>query len=352
MTGTANLRAKLVEVREIEKTQGLPAAERAIVDILREGPQTHQGFIALARILMKQRRHDEALRAAQKAHALSPLEVEPLVAVGLASLRQRDHDTAAQAFAEAIRLDPRNAHAHLGAAAVKLAAESYDDALELCERVIDLDPEMERAHELMARINMQKGDKDDAIAELQELLRRNPENRRAMRAYLRLMRAESREDDAFAFLEAEAEANPDDRRRAALLVKIGARVGRAEYATEEYERRREQGEVRTGDRVRYAMSLIQAGDIARAREVMAEMDQQAALQPVVAKLEGDIAYKAGNHAEALAAFRNACSLAGVEMLSPEAEAGAADEAALSRLWRAHARQSIMSAVRDRRAARE
>jgi cytochrome c-type biogenesis protein CcmH/NrfG len=352
MTGTGNLRAKLVEVREIEKSQGLPAAERAIVDILREGPQTHQGFIALARILMKQRRHDEALRAAQKARALSPLEVEPLVAIGLASLRLRDHDAAAQAFAEAIRLDPRNAHAHLGAAAVKLAAESYDDALDLCERVIDLDPEMERAHELMARISMKKGDKDEAIAELQTLLRKNPENRRALRAYLRLMRAESREDDALAFLETEADAHPDDRRRAVLLAKVGARAGRAEYATEEYERLREQGEVRTGDRVRYAMSLIQAGDVDHARAVMADMGQQAALKPVVAKLEGDIAYKAGNHAEALQAFRNACSLARVDMLSPEAEAGTEDPAALARLWRAHARQSIMSALRDRRSARE
>jgi hypothetical protein len=73
---------------------------------------------------------------------------------------------------------------------------------------------------------------------------------------------------------------------------------------------------------------------------------------VVAKLEGDIAYKAGNHAEALQAFRNACSLARVDMLSPEAEAGTEDPAALARLWRAHARQSIMSALRDRRSARE
>lgn len=353
MTSAAgNLRGKLAEVRNIEKTQGLEAAERAIVDILREGPQTHQGFIALARVLMKQRRFDDALRAAQKARALAPLEVDPVVAVGLASLRLQDHAAAATAFAEAIRLDPRNAHAHLGAAAVKLADESYDDAIELCERVIDLDPSLERAHELIARVNMKKGNKDQAVTELQSLVQKNPENRRALRAYLRLMRAESRVDEALAFLEAESDAHPEDRRRADVLAKAGARIGRADYATEQYERRVEDGEARTGDKVRYAMSLVQAGDNDRARAVMAELGQQNALKPVVAKLEGDIAWKAGQHEEALRAFQEACRLARVDPLDPGAEAAAPDLAERTRLWRAHARKSIMSAVRDRRAARD
>jgi cytochrome c-type biogenesis protein CcmH/NrfG len=350
-SAAGGLRARLVEIRKIEKSQGLPAAENALVDLLREGPQTHQGFIALARVLMKQRRFDDALRSAQKARSLAPLEADPAIAVGLANLRLRDNPAAAQAFAEALRLDPTNAQANLGAAAVKLADESYDDAIELCEKVLDLDPTMERAHELIARVNMKKGDKGQAISELQTLVSANPENRRALKAYVRLMRSEGRSDEALAFLEAEADANPDDDRRADLLARVGAKVGKSEYATEQYERLREEGDPKAGEKVRYAMSLVQAGNYDAARRVMGELGSQKVMKPVVAKLEGDIAYKQGNHDEAIRYYQAACRNARVDPLDPDAEAGAADAGERAKLWRAHARKSIKTAARGRRSSK-
>jgi tetratricopeptide (TPR) repeat protein len=346
------IRAKLAEVKKIEKSEGLPAAERAIIDILREGPQTHQGFIALARVLMKQQRFEDALRAAQKARAIAPLSAEPVIAAGFAHLRLNDNAAAASDFAAAIQLEPKSAHAHLGAAAVKLADENYDSALELCEKVINFDPDMERAHELIARINMKKGDKDQAIAELQSLIRKNSENRRAMRAYLRLMRTESRVDEALAFLEAEAEARPEDRHISNALVKAGAKLGRSEYATELYEKRVEDGESRNGDKVRYVMSLIEAGDYDDARKVIEELGSHKVLKPVVTKLHGDIALKSGNYEEALRCFQSACRVARIEMLDPETEMAATDPAERARLWSAHARKSLMSAIRSRRNAKD
>lgn len=343
-----NLRAKLTEIRKIEKSEGLPAAERALVNILREGPQTHQGFIALARILMKQRQFDDALRAAQKARAIAPLEVDPVVAVGLANLRLRDHPAAAAAFADAIRLDPNNAQAHLGAAAVKLADEDYDDALELYEKVVDIDPTLERAHELIARINMKKGDKDQAIAELQALVQKNPENRRALRAYVQLMRSEDRGDEVLAFLEAEIEAHPGDARRPVLLAKIGAKIGHPEYAVEQYEKLVEDGEAKAGDKVRYAMTLIQAAQYDEARRVIDSLGSQKVLKPVTAKLHGDIAYKQGNHDEAIRFYQAACRNAEVEMLASAAEAEVADPAERAKLWRSHTRKAIMTAAQGRR----
>jgi cytochrome c-type biogenesis protein CcmH/NrfG len=343
-----NLRARLAEIRKIEKSEGLPAAERALINILREGPQTHQGFIALARILMKQRQFDDALRAAQKARAVAPLEVDPVVAVGLANLRLRDHPAAAAAFAEAIRLDPDNAQAHLGAAAVKLADEDYDEALELCEKVVNLDPSLERAHELIARINMKKGDKGQAIAELRSLVQKNPENRRALRAYVQVMRREGRGEEVLSFLEAEVEAHPGDARRPELLARIGAKFGHAEYATEQYERLVDEGEERTGDKVRYAMLLIEAARYDQAREVIDSLGSQKVLRPVTSKLHGDIAYKQENYDEAIRFYQAACRNAQVDMIDPAAEAEAADAAERAKLWRAHTRKSILTAARDRR----
>lgn len=350
--GASDLRMRLLEIRKIEKSQGLPAAENALIDMLREGPQTHQGFIALARVLMKQRRFEDALRSAQRAQTLAPLEVDTAVAVGLANLRLRDNTAAARAFAEALRLDPDNAQANLGAAAVKLADEHYDDAIELCEKVLDIDPTMERAHELIARINMRKGDKPQAIAELQSLVRANPENRRALKAYVRLMRSEGRSDEALAFLEAEAEANPADGRRADVLARVGAKVGKATYATDQYEKLRAEGEVGVADKLRYAMALIQARDFEAAERMIDEIGTQKVLRPVVANLQGEIALKKGDNDTAIRHFTAACRLARVEPLESSALAGAVDAAERARLWRAHARQSVRAAARSRRSTRD
>lgn len=350
--GASDMRTRLLEIRRIEKTQGLPAAENALIEMLRAGPQTHQGFIALARVLMKQRRFEDALRSAQKAQTIAPLEVDTAVAVGLANLRLRDNSAAARAFAEALRLDPDNAQANLGAAAVKLADEHYDDAIELCEKVLDLDPSMERAHELIARINMRKGDKPQAIAELQSLVRTNPENRRALKAYVRLMRAEGRSDEALAFLEAEAEANPGDARRADVLARVGAKVGKVGYATEQYEKLREEGDIGVADKLRYAMALIQARDFDGAERMIGELGTQKVLRPVVANLQGEIALKKGDHETAIRQFAAACRLARVEPVDQAALAQAVDAAERARLWRAHARQSVKAAARSRRSARD
>jgi tetratricopeptide (TPR) repeat protein len=351
-SAAGGMRARLVEIRRIERSQGLPAAENALVDLLREGPQTHQGFIALARVLMKQRRFDDALRSAQKAQSLAPIEADTAVAVGLANLRLRDNPAAARAFAEALRLDPNNARANLGAAAVKLADENFDDAIELCEKVLDIDPTMERAHELIARISMKKGDKGQAVEELQILVRANPENRRALKAYVRLMRAEGRSDEALAFLEAAADAHPDDDRRAAVLARVGAKAGKTEYATEHYEKLRDDGDARTGDKVRYAMALIQARDFEAAERVIVELGSQKVIKPVVANLHGEIAYKKGDLEDAIRYFQAACRSARLDPLDPAVEAEAADTAERARLWRAHARKSIRTAARGRRSARD
>lgn len=348
--GSSGTRAKLLEIREIEKTSGVSAAERALVDLLREGPQTPQAFMALARVLMKQRKFEDAGRAAAKAKTLAPLEAEPLVAQGLVSLRMKDLSAAAESFGEAIRLDPNSKRAHLGAAAVKMAGESYEDALFLCDKVLDLDPSMEQAHELLARINLKMGRKDQAIIELKSIVEKNSENKRALRAYVRLTRAEDRGDEALQFLADDAEANPGDKRRAQRLSRVGARSGHAEYATKQYEDLVAQGTPRGTDKVRYTVALIQAGELDKARAMVESLGSQKVMKPVIAKLQGDIALKTGDAVTATKQYQAACRAAKVEMLSPEAEAAAEDPEAKAKLWRAHAQKSILSAVRGRRAA--
>ncbi|WP_164738138.1 tetratricopeptide repeat protein [Frigidibacter oleivorans] len=344
------VREQLAGIREIERSEGLAAAERALVEYIRGGVQSHLAFIALARVLMKQRKFADAARAATKARSLAPLEPEPPIALGIVSIRLKEFAQAAEAFAAAIRIDPNNARAHLGAAAVKMADESYDDAIALCERVLDLDPSLERAHELIARIRMRQGRKEDAIAELKTLIAKNPGNRRVLRAYVQLMRNEGRGDEAISFLESDVAANPDDKARVARLSLVAARAGRPDIAVQQFQRVMDEGNATILDRVRYIMALIAADRIGEARSAISELGDVKMMKPVIAKLEGDIALKGGDAEAAMTQYRLACRAARVEPLPEEEEAGADTPEAKAKLWRAHALKSVTDAFRRRRAA--
>ncbi len=346
------LRARLAQIREVERSEGPAAAEAALVAFLREGTQAHQAFLALARLLTKQGKLEDAVRAAAKAKALAPLEAEPLVALGLIHLRMDRPAVAAEAFADALRLEPNSARAHLGAAAVKMAAEDYEDALALCDRVLDADPTMERAHELMARIKVKMGRTDQAIEDLRALIRKNPENRRLLRAYVGLMRREDREGEALAFLEEDAAAHPGDRRRAARFARVAALAGRSDVAAEQFEQKEREGEASQADRVRFIASLIQAGDLDRAREMIGTLGAQRVMKPISLKLEGDVLLKAGDPQAAIGQYEAACRAARVDGLDPAAAAQAASPEARAKLWRAHAQQSLVAAFRERRTQAE
>ena len=347
---TPSVRARLVKIRELEKEQGLAVAERALVEFIREeATNSPEAFMALARLLMKGRRFDDALRAAQKSRMLAPLEVEPLIIAGIVHFRLKDNFAAGEAFAKALQLDRNSARATLGAAAVKMAEESYDDALALCKRVLELDATLDRAAELIARIHVKKGDTEAALAALLGLIRKNPANKRALRAYVGLMKRENRMDEAVSFFQAESAANPEDNRRKRVLSAVAARAGNVDLAAAPYREKIEAGTASQVDRIRLAMTLIQAGQNDQAREAIAGLGSQRVLKPVVAKLEGDIALKSGDAAAAVQSYEAACRAAKVAPLGEEAAKAAETVEALARLWKDHTVKSVLSAVKTRRA---
>jgi tetratricopeptide (TPR) repeat protein len=344
------IRPKLVEIREIERAQGPAAAERALVALLRAGEQSHLAFLFLARMLMKQDKFEDAIRAVTKARSLAPLEADSSIQLGLICLRSKDIDRAAEAFADAIKLDPYSTRALLGAAAVKMEVEQYQDATELCERVLSMDPSMEQAHEMLARLRLKLGEKDAAVGELKGIVARNPDNKKALRAYVRLMRAENRGDEVLEFLEADALTAPQDIGKTERLARVAASVGRADIAAQNYEKMAGAGSPRASDKVRYAMALIQSGELVKARVMIDQLGTQKVMKPVAAKLLGDVALKQGDAAGAVRAYQQACRVARVPMLDPIEGAKATDEEALAEMWRNHAQEEIQAALKQRRAA--
>lgn len=343
----ADFRAKLNTIRETEKRSGLSAAVKETIDFLHVKPDVYQGFVMLARLLTKQRRFDDARRAAERAKALAPLEAEPVIALGFIGLRRDDHSEASVAFAEAIKLDPSSARAHLGAAAVKLHDENYEDAMRLCDKVLELDPNMDRAYELKARIYMKQGKPDQAIADLQAMLTKSPRNKRAVSAYVRLMRSQDRTDEALAFLENNLDLGPDDRRGLFTLAQVAARAGKPELAVEKYRARAKGDKARINDRIHYIMALTAAGDFKTAEAEIADLDDRPVFQAIAAKLRGDIALKSDKPEEALTRYQDACEIGRIP--APSEDNPTADPETRAELWKTYSRKALLSAIKERRA---
>lgn len=339
-------RPTLADLREVVRTEGPAAAERIVIEYLKEDPRSYDGFLVLGRLLLMQNYEEDAVRAVEKAMSLAPLEATPHILLGVAQIRLGNIEDAGVAFADAIRLDPSSARAHLGAAAVKMAAGNYSDALELCDKVLDLDPSMERAQELIARINYKLGDSDAALSELRQLIENNPQNRRALYAYIGLMRSEGRNDEMLATLEADVAANPGDRQRENRFTVVAARAGRPEMAVDFFRKLvEENGSRKAADTVRYAMALIAAGETDKARAVIRPLEGRRITRPVAMKLAGDIALKSGDLEKAIENYRSACVNARCPLLDAEVEEGANDLTELAGLWRVHTTKGLAATVR-------
>lgn len=345
----AGIKARLVQLKHLEREQGPEEAERALISLIREFPEAHQAYAALARVLMKQKKNDYAARAAEKAAALAPLEARQHSLLGVTRMRNDDLQGASAAFAQALQLDKKFAPALVGAAAVKMADENFDDALALCDRALDIDPSLERASELVARINMKQGNPDAAAEELRKLVEQGGNNR-ALRAYLRLMRKEGRLDEVVSLAEeslATAPATPQSVARYARMVGF---AGQPELAVAQYRALIETGNAREVDRVRYVAALIGAGQIDEARAVIPTLRDRPALKPLKDKLNADVELASGRPAEAIALYAAACEAARVPEPPAEDIAGLSD-ADRAEAWKSYTAKALRAALREHRQGR-
>lgn len=345
----AGIKARLVQLKHLEREQGPEEAERALISLIREFPEAHQAYAALARVLMKQKKNDYAARAAEKAAALAPLEARQHTLLGVTRMRNDDLQGASAAFAQALQLDKKFAPALVGAAAVKMADENFDDALALCDRALDIDPSLERASELVARINMKQGNPDAAADELRKLLEQGGNNR-ALRAYLRLMRKEGRLDEVVSLAEeslATAPATPQSVARYARMVGF---AGQPELAVEQYRSLIETGNAREVDRVRYVAALIGAGQIEEARAVIPTLRDRPAMKPLKDKLNGDVELASGRPEAAVELYASACNSA--RAAEPDAqELAGLSGTDLAQAWQSHTAKALRAALREHRQAR-
>lgn len=345
----ASIETKLAGIRALFKESGPAAAERATIELLRDEPTSSKAFSALARILARQNRYDDAARAAEKAKGLAPLEIEPLLMLGFIRLRDKDQAKAATAFSEAIALDPSSTRALLGAAVVKMTDDSLEEAEILCQRALDLNPSMDRGHELMARITLRKGNKPEAMEQLKALASRSPGNARATRALVQIMNSEGKKEELLEFLEQDVAADPDDSRRIYRLSRVAASSGRPDIAVEHYRRLAGGNDAKLTDKIRLIAALIENGDLDEAEAKTVDLGTAKVMAPITAKIRGDIALKSGEVGSALSQYKQACIAARVSPLDSAEEVKAKSPEEKAKLWKAHSRLKIVEAAREFRA---
>lgn len=342
----------MAEIVAVGRESGAPAAEQLVVEFLQNKPKSSEAFVVLSRILLKQGKLDDAVRACEKARLLEPMEAEPLNGLGLAFMRKKDHAAAEKYFAEAISLDATSRRAHHGTLAVRYAAKDYDAALAIADRILKLKPDDARAEEMKLRIFLKQGDREGAIALLKSVLIRNAKHDTASKAFMRLMRSEGREDEAYRFVEQDAKDNPEDLARARRLARIAFQTGRTEAAVVQYRHIIEEGSTRPDDRVLYISALIANRQLREADMQIADLGERRVVVPVATKLRGDMALAKGNAGEAIDLYRSACKAAKVEKVSPKAEANCKTAEDRAKLWSSYARKMIMARLKELRRKRK
>lgn len=341
------IKARLADIRKLERAEGPEEAERALISLIREFPDAALAYASLARILMKQKKNDYAARAAEKAAALTPLDPKQHTLLGVARMRNDDLQGASTAFAQALQLDKKFAQAIVGAAAVKMADENYDDALALCDRALDINPGLERASELVARIRMKQGDTAAAADELRALLERDGSNDRALRAYMRLMRKEGTLDEVVSLAEVNLSTEPASPRSVARYARMVSFAGQPGLAVAAYRELLKSGSARELDKVRFIMALIGAGELDEARQMIPTLKDRRAMRPLKDKLLGDVEFAAGTPEAAVEMYKAACTGARIDGL-PDEEAAGLSGAALADAWQAYTARALREALKDYR----
>ncbi|GAA1879636.1 hypothetical protein GCM10009836_71250 [Pseudonocardia ailaonensis] len=166
-------------------------AERVAREGLAEAPDDPELLGALSATLLRAKRHDEGLAAAEAACAAAPRAERPhrLRALHLSMLGR--HPEAVEAGHLAVSLEPHEPAAARAHTTVLQRAGRLAEALAEARRVVALIPDEAAAHLVLADVASDAGDRKLARAEYEATLRIDPENA-AARHDLALLDARTR----------------------------------------------------------------------------------------------------------------------------------------------------------------
>lgn len=164
----------LAAVSDLERQQLYPQAEEECRAALRTDPNNEGFQSALGRVLVEERKWDEAISALRAAISLQPTDAVAHNNLGVALQTEGNTVDAIPEFREAIHYKPDypEAHSNLGH-----ALEERNDlrgAIAELHEVLRLKPDDAEAHFHLGLVNYRQGNSDDAVQEYREAIRLQP----------------------------------------------------------------------------------------------------------------------------------------------------------------------------------
>jgi tetratricopeptide (TPR) repeat protein len=171
----AEARAATLRISAINYAAGRKDDAYKIVDgIIKDSPKYAEARIAKSRMLLMDKKFDEAAKEAQEAVKLAAGSIAAQYTLGLTAVARNDTSAAEEAFRNVVKLNPRAAAARLQLARLQLARGETTDALESAEEVSKQRPDDVDAAVLMSRSLRAQGDLPRAERELTSRISRNP----------------------------------------------------------------------------------------------------------------------------------------------------------------------------------
>jgi len=168
-------KAASLRIAALEYDAGRKPEAYAIVDrVIHDSPKYDDARVTKARMLLMDKKLDEAAKEAQEAVKLAAGSIAAQYTLGLTALARQDATGAENAFQSVLKLNPRAAAARLQLARLQLARGAAADALESAEEVSSDNPDDVDAAVLMSRSLRAKGDLPRAERELASRISRNP----------------------------------------------------------------------------------------------------------------------------------------------------------------------------------
>jgi tetratricopeptide (TPR) repeat protein len=154
---------------ELEANQ--PAeAEKYIIPVIREEPANLKALVLYGRILLAQRRFDDARGIARRAAMVAPSSPEPLVLLGEISIRQNSLASALVEFQKAIILAPESSQALDGLLRVYRSGNFTRPMLRKLEHVAEAPPRSATLYEIAGRLYAENGWNTDAVRALKRAI--------------------------------------------------------------------------------------------------------------------------------------------------------------------------------------
>ena len=144
--------------------------------LLSKEPNSFAAYQIKARLLLEDRRFDEALAAANQAITLNSQSARGHGVLGEIHAARNELAAAVKSLTEALRLDPTMTDVRLEMVRVQLAQGRPDAAADYAQDAVRMQPNRIDAGVLLATALTARGDSRSAESELKQLLRRAPES--------------------------------------------------------------------------------------------------------------------------------------------------------------------------------